>query len=175
MFELYWFFQCHFCLSKLQHHENTNILLWAVHDMVSPILKSVGWNLEKLLPNSDLVQILKPYLLRFVNFLNSKLVKLCRENLLCSYLPQPHELRLWSLGSGGTYGSYGRAVTGFPARIKTDPGWGLYPINLGLLPLEVQNCLKNFYRDVKIKELELLSSTHVLLFKLLNWKRNRAR
>ena len=64
-------------------------------------------------------------------------------------MPQPHELRLWSLGSGGIYGSYGAAVTGFPAGIKIDPGWGLYPINLGLLTFEVQNCLKNFYKDVK--------------------------
>ena len=93
---------------------------------------------------------------------NSKLVKQRHENLLCSYLPQPHELRLWSLGSGGIYGSYGAAVTGFPAGIKIDPGWGLYPINPGLLPLEVQNCLKNFYRDVKMEELELLPSTHLL-------------
>ena len=104
---------------------------------------------NNIFTHSDLVQTLKPYLVRFVNFLNSKLVKLCCESILCSYLPQPHELPepqfcLRCLGRCGTYGSYGAAVTGFPAGIKIDPGWGLYPINLGLLTFEVQNCLKNF-------------------------------
>ena len=94
---------------------------------------------------SDLVQTLKNKICEFSEF---KIGQTMSGNLLCSYLPQPYEwkpqLRFWSLGSGGIYGSYGAAVTGFPAGIKTDPGWGLYPINLGLLTFEVQNCLKNF-------------------------------
>ena len=90
--------------------------------------------------HSDLVQTLKNKICEFTEF---KIGETMLGNLLCSYLPQP-QLRLWSLGSGGIYGSYGAAVTGLPAGIKTDPGWGLYPINLGLLTFEVQNCLKNF-------------------------------
>ena len=41
--------------------------------------KLCSLNSNKFFTHSDLVQKLKPYLIRFVDFLNSKLVELCRE------------------------------------------------------------------------------------------------
>ena len=118
------------------------ILSW--HGFTNSKLCSLKSN--KKFTHSDLVQTLN--FNKICEFSEFKIGETISGNLLCSYFPQPHELepqlRLWSLGSGGIYGSYGAAVTGFPARTKIDPGWGLYPINPGLLPLEVQNCLKNF-------------------------------
>ena len=115
----------------------TNLLLWGVHDIVSPNPNSKCesfkdfWSIRnKWIPILNWFDHKKLTQYNLWICWNLKLVKLCRENLLSSYLPQPHELRLCS---GGTYGSYGRAVTGFPAGIKIDPGWGLY---LGLLTFE---------------------------------------
>ena len=142
MWWLYWFFQCYFCLSKLQHsfvscswHHFTNSKLCNLNSRNIFTQLWYGSNIETLSS-------------KICEFSEFKIGETMSGYLLCSYFPQPQllepQLRLWSLGSGGIYGSYGAAVTGFPARTKIDPGWGLYPINPGLLTLEVQNCLKNF-------------------------------
>ena len=136
------FFRLNFALADCNFINIMKTIFFCVHDMVSSNSNSKFESFTNFWP------IRNKWIPTLIWFDHKKtyfpiLVKLCHENLFCSYLPQP-QLRLWSLGSGGIYGSYGAAVTGFPAGIKTDPGWGLYPINLGLLTFEVQNCLKNF-------------------------------
>ena len=61
------------------------ILSW--HGFTNSKLCSLKSN--KFFTHSDLVQSLKSYLVRFVNFLNSKLVKLCRDIFFVLIFPSP--------------------------------------------------------------------------------------
>ena len=153
MFVLYWFFQCYFCLSKL--HTTLKTPWKYKHSFVScswhsfTNSKLCRLNSSKIFTGLWYGSNIETLSRKICEFSEFKIGETMSGYLLCSYFPQPQllepQLRLWSLGSGGTYGSYGAAVTGFPAGIKIDPGWGLYPTNPGLLPLGlVQNCLKNF-------------------------------